>query len=285
MSARPQRLSPRPKPRRKISRREVLFGLGAAGAGMSVCGITGVGMLVAMGIERQREIAEATRQAIPTATPLTIPTAAPPPPPMISRDAWGALPPDHTAENENGFYSPENPEGWRIYDTPLESTYQTLVIHHSAYYGSGDINSLMEVQSTHREKRKWADVGYHFMVGKGGDIYEGRDIRVRGTHVEGYNTGSLGICLLGNYTLDTITDPQLNAVQVLLNWLVPYLKPGCIASHRDFNAQTECPGNNLLDVVTALALAFGLNQGIGCYLAPVEVSFRTSGCGCGCCTA
>jgi hypothetical protein len=85
--------------------------------------------------------------------------------------------------------------------------------------------------------------------------------------------------------LDTVTDPQLNGIQVLLNWLVPYLKPGCIASHRDFNAQTECPGDNLLDMVTALALAFNLNQGIGCYLAPVEVTARTGQCQCGCCTA
>lgn len=263
---------------RRLSRRELLTRFAAAGTGIAACGLLGTGTLLVMGMARQRPKPDIP--PVPTATP--VPTLTPVPPPYIARAAWGALEPDHEAENEHGFYGPDNPEGWRVYDTPLESTFQTLVIHHSVVYRGSDIATMHEIQRSHRQTRGWADVGYHFMVGKSGDIFEGRDIRVRGTHVEGYNTGSLGVCLLGNFTWETITDAQLNGLQVLMNWLVPYLNIPCLAAHRDFNGQTECPGDNLMNVVTALALAFGMTQGTGCYQPPADATPVAKACGCGC---
>lgn len=172
-----------PSPTHKlISRRHLLIGLGAATAGTMLCATGGAAGLVVL--IAQHEAISPT--STPTATPK--PTATPPPPLMISRAEWGALEPDHNAQNEFGFYSTTNPEGWRIYDTPPDQTYQTLVIHHSVTYRGNNTDTVREVQRTHRQDRGWADVGYHFMIGKEGDIYEGRDLRVRGTHVEGYIT-------------------------------------------------------------------------------------------------
>jgi hypothetical protein len=34
------------------------------------------------------------------------------------------------------------------------------------------------------------------MIAKDGTIYEGRELNIRGAHVQGFNTGSVGIVLL-----------------------------------------------------------------------------------------
>ena len=51
-------------------------------------------------------------------------------------------------------------------------------------------------------ERGWTDIGYHFVIDPAGTIYEGRDIRVRGAHVEGANTGKVGLLLLGDFQPD-----------------------------------------------------------------------------------
>ncbi len=258
-----------------LSRRQLLIGLSAAATGTMLCATGGAASLVLL-IANQRP------------TPTTIPTLAPQPtgtltpPPIIARADWGALAPDHTAANELGFYSLTNPEGWRVYDTPLEQTYQTIVIHHSVIYGGDDDRTVREVQRTHQQERGWADVGYHFLIGKNGSIYEGRQLEVRGTHVEGYNTGSLGVCFLGNFQVDAVNDAQFEAAQRLLRWLVARLQITYIAGHRDFNPQTECPGSNLDSYVTALAEAFNLIKSADGYRPPADAT-ETSFLPCACC--
>ncbi|MCU0511656.1 MAG: peptidoglycan recognition protein family protein [Anaerolineae bacterium] len=262
----------------RLSRRQVLTGLFAAGVGAGACSLLGAGGLLLVGLDRLRH---PPAQPTATITPLPPPTLTPAPPPLISREAWGGLPPDHNAANEPGFYGPDNPEGWREYATPVTATYQTIVLHHSVIYRGNDYATMQEIQRAHRQTRGWADVGYHFMVGKSGDLFAGRPMTVRGTHVEGYNTGSLGVCLLGNLNQETVTDAQWNAVQVLLNWLVPYLGVSCLATHRDFNPQTECPGANAIALAAALARAFGLTPGTGCYLPPATATAAPALCTCG----
>ena len=48
----------------------------------------------------------------------------------------------------------------------------------------------------------WNDIGYNFLVDKYGQVFEGRyggvERNVIGAHAEGFNTGSVGIALLGN---------------------------------------------------------------------------------------
>ena len=118
--------------------------------------------------------------------------------PRSSVGVSGRLPADHTARNEYGSYvKGSNPYGWYVYADPLRESYQTLVIHHSAFYKADGLATLSEIQRLHREDRGWADVGYHFLVDKDGTIYEGRALTVRGAHTAGFNTGSAGICLLG----------------------------------------------------------------------------------------
>lgn len=196
-------------------------------------------------------------------------------PPMLSyypRSEWGALPPDHNAPNENGFYSPENPEGWRVYQAPLEAIYRTVVIHHSVIIESDDIRTLQAIQRLHRLDRGWADVAYHYFIGIDGAIYEGRDIHVRGTHVGGYNSGSVGICLLGNFMAQNPNAAQINSAHTLIQWLTARLQLTHLAAHRDFNAQTECPGDAIIPYLDLFAEEAKLTRGIDGYQPPHDAN-------------
>jgi hypothetical protein len=44
------------------------------------------------------------------------------------------------------------------------------------------------------------DIGYHFGIDCQGNIYEGRDVRLKGSSVHNFNTGVIGIVLLNNLT-------------------------------------------------------------------------------------
>lgn len=248
-----------------ISRRNFLIGLGVLGSGAMTCvcgGTVGTGLFL---------LSQGASSETPTIAPISpIPTASQyiEMPPVISRNSWGALPPNHNAPNETDFYNQDNPNGWRVYDGELDESYQTVIIHHSAFYEDNDLDTLLEVQNVHRNDRGWADIAYHYLIGQNGLIYEGRDIQVRGTHVEGYNSGSLGICLLGNFVVQAPTTAQLLRTLELINWASERLRLTHIASHRNFNTLTECPGDNLVPYIDQFAESAGLITGTGGYIAP-----------------
>jgi hypothetical protein len=256
------------------SRRQFLLGIGLLGAGALTCGGFGLSAMLLKG-------ATPSPSPIPPTAEVLVHLNTPEPrfqrPTTISRDVWGALPTDHTAPNEYGFYSEDNPEGWRVYEGNLEDIYQTIVIHHSAFYEETDLQTVRTVQQEHLTERGWADIGYHFCVGKTGIIYEGRDWNVRGTNVEGYNTGTLGICLLGNFMREEPTEVQLQSTLAMINWSAERLTMSHIAAHRQFNPQTECPGDYLYIYMGQFAAVAGLELGTDGYVAP-------DGAFCPCCS-
>lgn len=264
--------------RQQFTRRQLLMGIGALGGASCICGAGGLtGLLLAL-----RHTA--TPQTSTAPQPIIInearsASATPQRPAIVPRVAWGGLPPDHRARSERGFYSETNPTGWRIYEGELADHYQSVVVHHSVIYESDDDSTMLEIQQFHRETRGWADVAYHFLVGKGGTIYEGRDWAVRGAHVGGYNTGSLGICLLGNFTEEQPTDAQINNTRQLINWLATRLQLTHLATHRDFNPQTECPGDNVFNMSASFATSANLAYGTEGYIAP-DQTLRAD---CDCC--
>jgi hypothetical protein len=251
--------SPQPS-RRQMLR---LLGQGAFGAGLIAAmggGLAGLWWWMTAPSSRQPQIADdrAATSSAPQDTP-------PPAPPIVSRQAWGALPADHTAANEDGYFSAESPEGWLVYYEALPDAYQTAVIHHSVLLESSDLDSVRAIQKLHQTDRGWADVAYHYLVGKDGIIFEGRELGVRGTHVAGFNTGSVGICLIGDFTWEQPTPRQIDATRRLLQWLTYRLALTHLASHRDFNPETRCPGPNLEAYLAPLAESAGLALGTGGY--------------------
>ncbi|MEA2459862.1 MAG: hypothetical protein QOH90_39, partial [Actinomycetota bacterium] len=124
------------------------------------------------------------------------------------------------------------------------------------------------------------DIGYNFVIARDGTVFEGRWARdyrpwethdsengagksVVGAHVEGFNTGSVGTSLMGNYTNAKLPARARASLVNLLAWeadrhdlnperthtyrnaetgrrkSLPY-----IAGHRDAG-QTTCPGNTV----------------------------------------
>lgn len=259
-----------------LSRRQVLMlmGLGtSATAAACTCG----GLLFLLASNQDDDDTSQVVYVTATKAPLSYPT-------MVSRSGWGAATPDHNAPNESSFYNPTtNPEGWLVYEGDPAATYRTVVIHHSVIYeGADSRRTLAEIERVHREERGWADVAYHYFVARDGQVYEGRDVRARGTHVGGYNTGSVGVCLLGDYTRMTPTEAQINGTKALVGWLAEHLTLTHLAGHRDFNPGTECPGDNLVPYLPSLAEPAGLSLGTDGYVPLTETPEPTQQAACPC---
>ncbi|MDQ4027059.1 MAG: N-acetylmuramoyl-L-alanine amidase, partial [Actinomycetota bacterium] len=132
----------------------------------------------------------------------------------------------------------------------------------------------------HTVRRGWCDLGYNFVIGQNGKIYEGRWARkyrpwethssedsrgraVSGAHVANFNSGSVGVSLMGNYDNAPIPPVMRRNLARLLAWeadrhdLPPlgrhtYRNPETgltrrlpfIAGHRDAGS-TACPGRRV----------------------------------------
>lgn len=262
-----------------LSRRQMLLAMGTtAGAVFLFGGASLAGLLL---LRRERQDAPPARLTVEAIE--TIPSQATiEAPRMVPREDWGALAPNHEARNESGFYRPDNAQGWRVYEGDLATHYQTVVIHHTAFYMDTDLRTLLEVQRLHRADRGWADIAYHFLVGRTGIIYMGRDWTVRGTHVGGYNTGSLGVALLGNFARQQPTEEQTLSTQRLVTWAAKRLQLTHLAGHSAFNAGTACPGTNLAPYLTQWATLAGLRIGTEGYRPPEPFSTESAAlCPCG----
>ncbi|KAK2916791.1 hypothetical protein Q8A67_001165 [Cirrhinus molitorella] len=129
-----------------------------------------------------------------------------------------------------------------------------LFIHHS-YSPSTPCTTfdqcasdMRSMQSYHQNSNGWADIGYNFVAGGDGNLYEGRGWDWVGAHAYGYNSVSYGICYIGDYTS---TLPSKSALD-----MVRYDFTGCamnsgdlaldysLYGHRQADS-TECPGNTL----------------------------------------
>jgi len=251
----------------RLTRRELL---GLMGLGVAACSVSGVGGAAYL-------LLSSEVSAAPEGTPPSLMTPRPPilkridRPAIISRAEWGAREPDHRALNETGFWAQDNNEGWFIYPGDLRDVYRTVVVHHSVIVEDDDEATMREIQAEHMDSRRWADVGYHFGVGKSGAIFEGRDLRVRGTHVAGYNTGSVGVVFFGNFQEESPTPEQLAAGSRLIEWLALRLELTHLAGHGEFNDFSECPGANLIYYLDALAESAGLARGTEGYQDPDEL--------------
>ncbi len=132
-------------------------------------------------------------------------------PSVITRAQWGAAWPTCTMDT-----------------APLVGA----VLHHTA--GSNSYSSTAEAmqqirndQRYHMQSRGWCDLGYNFVVDKWGNIYEGRSgsltSSVIGVHAGGFNTGTVGISMLGTYSSTTPSSAVTRSVAQIVGWkLQPY---------------------------------------------------------------
>lgn len=97
---------------------------------------------------------------------------------------------------------------------------QAVVVHHTAGgndYSPQDVPRKIRADyAYHVQARGWSDLGYNLVVDKYGGIWEGRaggiGRAVIGSHAAGFNTGTLGVSLLGDMTKAAPTKETVRAM-------------------------------------------------------------------------
>ena len=126
-----------------------------------------------------------------------------------------------------------------------------ITLHHTAelpsMHSRSDLELVKAVQGFHRNERGWADIGYHYLIGRDGTVFEGRDLKIQGAHAGGgNNVENLGICAIGDFSHALPPQAQLEEIEHFLRdqqriHVVPNEQ---LFGHRDFKP-TECPGSPL----------------------------------------
>ena len=123
---------------------------------------------------------------------------------------------------------------------PLTKRSQTnrIILHHAAIANC----SPEDIHRWHLNNG-WSGAGYHFLVRKDGKIYRLRPEWAVGSHAQGSNSDSIGICAEGNYEYETMPEAQKNSIIELVNYLKDKYGISKVIGHRDVN-NTSCPGKN-----------------------------------------
>ncbi len=120
-----------------------------------------------------------------------------------------------------------------------------LVVHCAATRPDQDIGRA-EIDKWHKA-RGWSGIGYHYVIRRDGSVEVGRPVAEIGAHVEGHNSDSVGICLVGGLDRDGQPAPEYTAAQWsslhgLLVGLHAHYPAAAIVGHRDFPGVTKaCP--------------------------------------------
>lgn len=120
-----------------------------------------------------------------------------------------------------------------------------LVVHCSASPPNVYVDAAV-IDRWHRQ-RGFFKIGYHYVIKRDGVVEKGREEEEVGAHVQGHNTGSIGICLAGgvdkkNNPENNFTSDQFNALTVLLEDLLKRYPKAEILGHRDFpGVKKACP--------------------------------------------
>jgi len=189
------------------------------------------------------------------------------------------------------------------------------IVHHTAGRAPaspGESAAIVRaIQTYHVKANGWNDIGYNFVVDPFGQVFEGRaggiDRNVVGAHAEGFNTGSVGVAVIGTYDGGPPSPEAEAALEALIAWRLdvahvdpitlvtrrslgnPRFPEGipvtlrAISGHRD-TGFTECPGDalygrlgNIAQAVAALGLPKLYEPVVsGAVGGPVQFSARLS---------
>ncbi|XP_061534594.1 N-acetylmuramoyl-L-alanine amidase [Phycodurus eques] len=162
-------------------------------------------------------------------------------PQIISRCQWRAKAPKETP-------------------TPLSLPLGFVYVHHT-YEPSQPCLSfpacsqdMRAMQRFHQDVRNWSDIGYSFVVGSDGYVYEGRGWNLLGTHTRGHNNLGYGVSVIGDYTSAL---PSRHATDLLRHRLTRCAVDGrrlvanyTVRGHRQMVNYTSCPGDAFFSEIT-----------------------------------
>lgn len=162
---------------------------------------------------------------------------------VVSRAGWGARAPRRA---------------------PTRHTPAKVTVHHTdgprTTEMSASIAAVRGIQDYHRDGRRWDDIGYHFVIDGAGRVFEGRHAELVGSHARGFNTGNVGISLMGNFDRMQLEDAQRESLVRLVTFLsIRYRRDpsavGFIEPHEHYAEMggrgTACPGRNVLSFLTS----------------------------------
>lgn len=122
---------------------------------------------------------------------------------------------------------------------------ELLVVHVTATPRSLDIGAR-ELDAMHKA-RGWSGIGYHRVIRRDGRVEQGRPMDQIGAHLEGWNSVSVGVSLVGG--IDTKGRPENNATAAQMTALEGELRrllqiyPGAkICGHRDLSPDRDGDG-------------------------------------------
>ncbi|XP_076643418.1 peptidoglycan recognition protein [Halictus rubicundus] len=163
-------------------------------------------------------------------------------------------------KNDAGHVKIITREEWKA-RTPVERVLMDgpvpyVVIHHGGiakYCHSQKTCSAIvrSYQDLHLDDRGWFDIGYSFVIGEDGNAYEGRGWDYVGAHAPGYNTQSIGICIIGDFSDFLPNEAALKALSGLIEYGVSLGKISDnyhVIGHRQAR-DTLCPGHKFYSYV------------------------------------
>lgn len=132
-----------------------------------------------------------------------------------------------------------------------------IIVHCTAtpadwWAGKRTSEKVAEVKRWHVKDRGWSDIGYHFLIDRDGTVVKGRPLEKVGAHVQGRNTGTIGISLFGGHG-SAATDkfeehftPEQNAalLGLITDLRKQYPTIAQISGHNQWAAKA-CPGFNV----------------------------------------
>jgi hypothetical protein len=211
-------------------------------------------------------------------------------PAVVTRALWGA--------DESYRFRADGSEK----SPPVFFPTQKLIVHHTVT-SNADPDPAATVRAIYRYHaidRGWGDIGYNFLVDANGQIYKGRysgppgtttadtttgedaaGNGVRGAHTGGWNSGTMGIAVLGTFTSTPIPTAARSALIEHLAWeaerhgldplaTTTFVNPSDgsrktvanISGHRDWRP-TECPGGALYADLPAIRQETAARIGAG----------------------
>jgi hypothetical protein len=167
-------------------------------------------------------------------------------PAIVSRAGWGA--------NESYRFASSG-EIW----PPAYRKVEHVIVHHTATLNQQDpYLAIRSIYYYHAVELEWGDIGYNYLVGQDGTIFQGRygGDNVIGGHAYQYARGSSGIGNIGTFSLVDVSDATRASLIAIVAWVGRNLNPlgrgnfhetpdlPTICGHRDVG-DTDCPGNAL----------------------------------------
>ena len=118
-----------------------------------------------------------------------------------------------------------------------------IIIHCAATKPSMNVDATV-IDRWHRE-RGWLKIGYHYVISRDGSIEIGRNEDTVGAHAKGYNSTSIGICLVGGMSEDgepvsNFTEEQLLMLTRLVDGLKTKYPDSKVIGHNNVSSKT-CP--------------------------------------------